>query len=621
MSASPYATPPQAPNTAAVLAAALAYRQDFGWSVIPTHPTTKKPLVKWEDFQRTPADEATIREWYRRWPFAGVAIVTGAVSRLWVVDVDSDAGRAQLEPLPLPPVPTVKTGKGEHRYFSRPGALRNTAKKIDGVDTRGDGGYVIAPPSIHPSGVPYAWSVSPWDTAPQDPPAALVELFTERTRGRGDERAPGDDADMYARMLEDGSPDGQRHHDMIKLVGHYIARGLSPREIAILLRPWVDRCQPIFPYHDLDNTIRDLIAAEARKKTLEDAPPTIDAAAREIIATQRAELADWKAQAKAWEHLFTNRALPDKAKRVLVHMHKRFGVPVGRPLPDTMPCSLYADEQDLKAEGLPVTAYKEGRDILLGLDLVVRQQVMKKATTMKADDADEDPERRPRARGKDWFYAWGLNAGAVSALWQELPTMTEIAPTERQVKAEKSREERLERAIAEERPTPQVVAVLKREARQERAERDRVTYQRDALAYERDSARDALQEAQRIIQQSQRPVAESPLIMCRAGCGSFITPADWCCDECREREREEADDSKLDSNPKSQGAQTVGVTYWSTSNFESDAAPGLTHKPCPGGCGVLTPHGWTCKPCRERPIGSLHIHNGSATGQEGRHGR
>jgi len=77
------------------------------------------------------------------------------------------------------------------------------------------------------------------------------------------------DGESYADLLTNGSTHGHRHHDMTRLVGHYLKCGLSTREIAILLRPWVDRCQPSFPYHELDDVIRDLAAAEARKDTRE----------------------------------------------------------------------------------------------------------------------------------------------------------------------------------------------------------------------------------------------------------------------------------------------------------------------------------------------------------------
>ncbi len=443
------------------------------------------------------------------------------------------------------------------------------------------------------------------------------------------------EGDSYAALLANGSTAGRRHHDMTRLVGHFIKCGLSRREIAIILRPWVDRCQPSFPHHELDTTIRDLAEAEARKQAraddvpgLDDTPPTLSAAAKELIATQRAQIVDLKTQVKAWEHLFTNRAIPDKAKRVLVHMHKRFGIPVGRDVPDNLPCSLYADEQDLQAEGFAISAYKEGRDILLSLGLVTRLQVMKQAPT--PEPGDDIAARRARARGKNFFYKYALCGPPVNALWSQLPAMTEIAPTERQVKAVESRKERLERAIEEEKPTLHVVRALKREVAEVRQDRQNVVFEYRAVTQERDNAREqaeaaarerdrALEDAQRIIRAHQQPAA---MLGCK-GCGTRIDLDTWRCDDCRAREREDAfGDSKLDVNLESNDQHTVVVTNRLTSNFESGAPPDTFKKPCYGGCGTLTTNGYTCKACREGPSTLLHIQTGSALGQqEARHDR
>jgi len=281
---------------------------------------------------------------------------------------------------------------------------------------------------------------------------------------------------------------------------------------------------------------------------------TTSAADRELIATQRAALADCKAQIKAWEALFTNETLPSKAQKVLVYFHQKFNTPLGRPLPEAMPCTLYASEDDIKAHGLGVSAYEEGRDVLFSLGLLTREKRQKIAA------ATDEAATMRRGRGRDFYYEWGLSGPAVNAFWQQLPTLTEIAPTERQVKAVEGRKQRLAAAVAEGRATSEVVAVLKREVAREREVCATATYERDALTYERDNAREAaeaaarerdqaLESAQRIIRESQQPAtgdAGLPArLMCRAGCGSFITPAEWCCDECRERERAERDDLRL----------------------------------------------------------------------------
>jgi len=435
--------------------------------------------------------------------------------------------------------------------------------------------------------------------------------------------------DEYARLLEEGAPAGQRRTVLLKLVGHYLHRRLSPREIGVILRPWADRCQPPVPSAHLDDIIRDLAEAEARKQPRtdeEDAQGDTPLTERERVqrdALQRAyaTIADLTAQITAWEILRTTKAFPTKAAAVLVHMHKRAGVRLGQPLPDDMPCNQYADDQDIATEGIARSAYKEGLDILLNLGLVTQKQVMKKIPDPEPGAGDTAPVRG-RGRGVPWFYMYGLAGPAVNALWTQLPTMIEIAPTKRQVKAAESRKERLARAIEEEQPTLHVVRALKREVADVRQDRQNVVFEYRAVSQERDNAREqaeaaarerdrALQDAQRIIRDHQQPAV---MLGC-TGCGQRIDLATYRCDDCRAREREEAGDLRLDVNLKSPpGAGTVEVTNRLTSNLKYPDPP---MKPCYE-CGVtLTPHGHTCKPCRlgERPPAPLHIPDCAASGQ------
>jgi hypothetical protein len=112
-------------------------------------------------------DRLAITAWWQRWPGANVAIRTGAVSGLVVIDVDPPhGGGASLDALvqrhgALPEGRAVRTGSGgAHLYLAHPGGrVANSAgtKLGPGIDVRCDGGYVIAPPSRHPSGGSYTW--------------------------------------------------------------------------------------------------------------------------------------------------------------------------------------------------------------------------------------------------------------------------------------------------------------------------------------------------------------------------------------------------------------------------------------------------------------------------------
>jgi hypothetical protein len=161
--------------------AALAYAA-AGWPVLPVAAHGKQPLARHGVHDAT-ADAAQIRRWWRRWPDASVGIATGARSGLAIVDVDVKAGgRASLLGLRtgrrgLPFTLLAYTGGGGfHLYYRQPpelrvpntvGRLPNVDGALPGIDLRGDGGYVVAPPSVHASGRPYRWaSRQPEEPAP-----------------------------------------------------------------------------------------------------------------------------------------------------------------------------------------------------------------------------------------------------------------------------------------------------------------------------------------------------------------------------------------------------------------------------------------------------------------------
>jgi hypothetical protein len=162
------------------VAAALGYARG-GWAVLPCHEPRSdgcscgtSGCASPGKHPRTPhglhdasARKEVITGWWRRWPQANVAVRTGAVSGLVVVDVDPPhGGHDSLDALiaehgPLPPTLTVGTGGGgRHLYFVHPGEpVANSAgsRLGPGLDVRGDSGYVLAPPSRHASGGAYYW--------------------------------------------------------------------------------------------------------------------------------------------------------------------------------------------------------------------------------------------------------------------------------------------------------------------------------------------------------------------------------------------------------------------------------------------------------------------------------
>jgi hypothetical protein len=153
-----------------------------GWSVIPVIGKNQIPL-KWKKYQTIRATRDVAWSWIGQWPSCNLGIVTGQVSDLVVLDVDGPEGQATLAQFDaLPKTVTALTGKGMHFYFRHPGvSIRNQQSfrgDLEGMDIRGDGGYVVGPGSVHESGAIYRWDRgrSPEEVAVADMPKWLVDL-------------------------------------------------------------------------------------------------------------------------------------------------------------------------------------------------------------------------------------------------------------------------------------------------------------------------------------------------------------------------------------------------------------------------------------------------------------
>ncbi|MDG4831516.1 bifunctional DNA primase/polymerase [Solwaraspora sp. WMMD1047] len=118
-----------------------------------------------------------IRRWWGRWPLANIGLRTG--ERFDVCDIDSRDGLAALRDLIADhPIggPLVRSGSGGWHLYLRPTGVGNRTALLPGVDWRGVGGYVVAPPSRHASGDRYRW-IRPPGTALTDPPPPLASLL------------------------------------------------------------------------------------------------------------------------------------------------------------------------------------------------------------------------------------------------------------------------------------------------------------------------------------------------------------------------------------------------------------------------------------------------------------
>ena len=260
---------------------ALAYLER-GWSVIPAHEITdgtcscgrskcpgpgKHPRIAWTVYQsRRPSPEEA-RRWWQRWPNANIAIVTGAVSGLVALDIDprhgGDESVHDLGELPSGPV-ALTGGGGQHLFFAHPGRpIANGANLLPGIDLRGDGGYVIAPPSSHHSGRQYEWETETEGLPLPDLPEAVTRLLN----GYKPELAAGVEGRFSIEtILAHGVAEGQRNTTMAQLAGHYIGEGNPPWE-TLMFCAGINAAyfRPPLPEEEVRQTVDSIWRRQQRK--------------------------------------------------------------------------------------------------------------------------------------------------------------------------------------------------------------------------------------------------------------------------------------------------------------------------------------------------------------------
>jgi hypothetical protein len=248
--------------------AALACMR-LGWSVIPIRPRDKRPIIRWQRYQSIRADARQLEEWFGRGAYANLGIVTGAISRLLVLDIDPmHGGSDSLERLEqahgrLARTVEATTGSGgRHLYFAHPGGIvRNRVGLANGIDVRGDGGYVVAPPSVHPNGQHYSWRANrnPDDVEPAAVPGWLVELLI-------DERIhAGHPVHYWRGLARDGVGEGERNNTIASFTGHLLWHGVDPEVALELMLSWNRvRCRPPLPDDEVVRTVESIVHRHRR---------------------------------------------------------------------------------------------------------------------------------------------------------------------------------------------------------------------------------------------------------------------------------------------------------------------------------------------------------------------
>jgi Bifunctional DNA primase/polymerase, N-terminal/Primase C terminal 1 (PriCT-1) len=216
-------------------------------------------------------DPHMLRHWWGLNPRYNVAVACGDVSGIFAIDVDGLDAEAMLAKLEaqhsaLPDTVQVITARGRHLYFKMPAVpVRNSASKIaPHIDVRGSGGYTMMPPSLHPCGRAYAWSVdsaNAFAAAPQ----WLIDKICEPQSGNGDAQAA--PPSKWRALLIDGVPEGQRNESLARITGYLLRHHIDPIFARGLVQAFnATRCLPPLPEKDVTRIVNSIAGKELKRR-------------------------------------------------------------------------------------------------------------------------------------------------------------------------------------------------------------------------------------------------------------------------------------------------------------------------------------------------------------------
>lgn len=212
----------------------------------------------------------TIRQWWRHEPEFNVAVATGLVSGIFVVDLDGLDAEAELRRLEqrhgqLPPTVESITARGRHAFFKMPrSSVRNSVGKIaPGIDLRGDGGYVLVLPSLHPSGRQYAWSV---DSAGEFALAPDWLISQVSRSGKSDEKLNAPQTE-WRTLATECFDEGQRDNTVTRLCGYFLRQHVDPFVVLEILQLWnAAHCRPPLPADDVNRIVQSIAGREINRR-------------------------------------------------------------------------------------------------------------------------------------------------------------------------------------------------------------------------------------------------------------------------------------------------------------------------------------------------------------------
>lgn len=226
-----------------------------GWTIIPVGPH-KKPLISWKAFQSERPTREQVENWWHDYPDANVGIVTGKVSGLTVIDIDTDSGKAAFAKLVDGDFksPVVHTPKGGKHIYCQFHPFGNNCKAIEGIDLRSEGGYVVAPPSRTVNGG-WEWDKESGLNVPLPPlPPRYIDAVIENVIVPGDK--------SYKVQPGRTFTDGQRNNDLYHVCLKWGKGGMDEEEM-LEYALWIGKMTGLSRY-EVERTMQSAVKMATR---------------------------------------------------------------------------------------------------------------------------------------------------------------------------------------------------------------------------------------------------------------------------------------------------------------------------------------------------------------------
>lgn len=224
---------------------------NWGWSILPVKPEEKRPyMTNWLSYQHQKADVGMVENWFTSLMGAGIGVVTGKISNIIVLDIESYCKTPIEELIKKYPTQLIARtgGGGYHLYYTYPQGVGKVANRVgifEGADLRADGGFVVAAPTLHQSGRKYEWIQK---GVPGVFPKSLLDLESKPTiQNEG----------WIVEALR-GVSEGGRNDTCARLSGYFFKKGLSADIVEALLLEWNERNDPPMPLKELRTTLKSI---------------------------------------------------------------------------------------------------------------------------------------------------------------------------------------------------------------------------------------------------------------------------------------------------------------------------------------------------------------------------